>query len=264
MQWLKKKSFLLCTLFLILSFPQLVFAGGGTYSLNISNGQTVAGSEVEIVVTVTDNTKPEPYPLVVGEEFELVAHPESSGERCETFQKKTDSAGQMKGKCYSDQVGKFAFHIKPVTRTDFSESGSWEVFFQLQAATQTPSPSVSPTPSPTASPVVSPSPSPKTTPSPAVVVVKPTPSPKVSPSLKVSPSPRALPSPTPTPMVSPAAELPSKETASTDSKKEDFKPKDWQIGLGVATTMIVITGISAGSWQFWQKRKARSRSRLGL
>lgn len=256
-----RKSIVL--LWLVFSFvvaltPSPVFAGGGTYSLNVSGGQSVAGNQIEIVITVTDNTKPEPYPLVVGEEFEIVGHKESAGEGCETYQKKTDSNGQIKGKCFSDQSGVFAFHIDSITRGDLPDSGSIELIFQLDAK---PSPSVvpspTPTPSPSARPTASPTPSSSPRPS-ATAFVKP--SPKASPSPVVSPSPLAVAptSPQPTTLPSSTPE-PTSEQPSTTSKNNWFNQPFVAFGLLLALGITTIVGSYFGYEWYQKKKKSGSR-----
>jgi len=191
---LKYIFLILFTFGLVFLSPAVIFAGGGTYSLNISNEQLVPGNQIEIVVTVIDNTRSDPYPLVVNEEFELVAHPESGGERCEMTQKKTDQNGQFKGRCYSDMNGKFAFHIHPISRGDLPDSGSWVVNFQLDESVKQTTPTPSPSPSPTPVATLKPSPKPSTSPKPLVVA-----SPTIIPT--AMPKPSLLPTPSPVPTV---------------------------------------------------------------
>jgi hypothetical protein len=172
--------------------PPLAYAGGGTYQLNIENGQIVSGNQINIVVTVTDNTKDYPYPLLVGEEFELLAHPESAGEGCVTTQKKTDQNGQFKGRCFSDQNGKFAFNIHSITRGDLPDSGAWEVYFQTPVPTTQPVRTTSPSPTVKASPRPSSSPKPVLTPT-----IQATASAQTSPDPTETPTQTALPEPEP-------------------------------------------------------------------
>jgi hypothetical protein len=241
--------------FFSLFFSPVAYAGGGTYQLNISNGQTISGNQFDVVVTVTDNTKPEPFPLVIGEEFEVVAHPESAGERCETFQKKTDGSGQFKARCYSDQSGKFAFHLHPITRTDLPDSGSWEVFFQLQAS-PTPTPA-STSPSPSASPKASPSPSASVA---ASTSPKPSSSPKASASPKASPSPSPKASPSPTPSPSPsvvASSSPAVSPSPSTAPISGGRPSELQIMGGVVVAVIALSAAGYGGWYYWNQRKSR-------
>lgn len=244
-------------IFVAVLFPQPVFAGGGTYKLNVSSGQSVAGNQIEIVVTVTDNTKPEPYPLVVGEEFELIGHKESAAEGCETYQKKTDSNGQIKGKCFSDQSGPFAFHIDSITRGDLPDSGSIELIFQLDAKpSPSPASSPTPTPSPSVRPTASPTSTPSSSPKPSVVATA-KPSPKASPSPVALPSPSVIaatsPVPTPTGSASPSPEATS-DASSTKSKDGWINQPFVAFGLLLTLGVAAITGGYFG-YEFYQKKK---------
>jgi hypothetical protein len=103
-------------------------------------------------------------------------------------QKITDSNGEFKGRCFSDQGGKFAFHIHPITKADLPDSGALEVFFQPDV----PAPKPSVAPSPTAKPIVKPTvkPSPKVTASATPQLATASAQPSASPITVVPPSPK--------------------------------------------------------------------------
>ncbi len=224
-------------------------AGGGPYNIQGVDGTHYVGQAVTIVVTVSDYshtpTGNEPYkdefgtPVFYNEEFKLVAHPESAGERCETYQPRTDTQGKFRGKCYSDEPGKFAFHVEPISKPELGNSPSIEVFFQAG----------SPSPTPTTQTSLSPSP---------VVKVTPTPKASVSPTpIKLSPSPVSSPTQEPSPTSTPEAVTTVNNPSDTPppTNSSSFFSTFQLLPMIALVGGLVVIGASAflGYKMYWKK-----------
>lgn len=190
-----KKLFLPTLIFSFLASP--VSAGGGNYGAYIK--QKGIAEHVPFIVEMTvfdlgvDSAQAEykdqfGIPVVVNEEFKVIAHKEDEGDRCEPATGKTGTNGKFTVTCYSNQKGRLTFHLEPIGRTDLGNSHEINLDFAPEYAygpTEAPMPTAVPTatysPKPTSKPTL--------IPTITSTVVEATPSPSIEPSVSPTPIP---------------------------------------------------------------------------
>lgn len=232
-----KKFCLFILLFIITT--KSIFAGGGNYGFQILQQGIAIHVPFKVEITVYDweargvtkYTDGSGNPVAANEEFRVITHAESEGDRCEPTIGKTSTSGKFIIICYSNQQGRLTYHLEPVNRTDLGNSIEQNLEFSPAYVYVSPTSILPPTatPKPTTIPtrVIVPS----VQPTQLVPTVKPTTVIKtiatISSELTVSPTP------SPVPIIN------DEFVAEIESVKDDR----WQYLILLIVLPLLVTGI---------------------